>query len=195
MRTKHCYTATLTLSALALPLVVLTACTSSSTAIQGSTTQPALAQPAKSQIAFSLNQDTPGGHYSQWVGHSAPASGRMSATVSFKELRGTAEWVPFVSLELGSSHTPENHLRFDVAVWEQQLIAILSDGHGHKVPVSGTLTQNVPFQVNLQWHEGETMQVRIDGGPPQSLPFRFRPDQVRILSGSANVYVDNVSIE
>jgi hypothetical protein len=85
-------------------------------------------------------------------------------------------------------------VRFDAIVQDGQVLGRLGEEQPWlKLPTA--IQPGKPFHVQMEWHEGGSAQVQIDGGAARSYPLRFLPDEILIRSGSVDVDISDVAIE
>ena len=62
-------------------------------------------------------------------------------------------------------------------------------------PVEGTYKIGEAIRIDLEWRGSAYLQVRLNGAEAQRIDLPFVPTTVRIISGSADVAVTDVSIQ
>ena len=158
---------------------------------------PASTSLSSSLATFSVNQDTPGGHSSHWMGPLTLPQGRLTATVTIRDPRPTREWVPFVAFDLCASSSCITRARLDVFFQPEGAASLSVEMDGQK-PVSVTLPGSYSvgdsILVVLEWSRSNSVRAQLNEGESQRLPLPFTPDNLRIISGSADVLIESVSI-
>ena len=62
-------------------------------------------------------------------------------------------------------------------------------------PFDGTFKIGEAIPIDLEWHGGAYLQVRVNAAEVRRLDLPFVPAAVRIISGSADVEITDISIQ
>lgn len=147
---------------------------------------------------FSLNQDTPAGHYSYFVAHNVNSAGQSTASVTVTEIRKTTHWAPFVTFELGIAGERSNRARLEISFKDQASATLFVQGHGSQnvsAEIPGQFAVGQPTELKLKWQGGSFVEVNVNGSESHRLSIPFVPNELRIVSGSASVDINNVTLQ
>jgi hypothetical protein len=127
-----------------------------------------------------------------------PSSGSLTTTVTFKELRLDPQWSPFVAFEIRSSESSSMYARISLHFVSNGQSACTLDFRGDEVaqvsvPVRFKVGEQIA--VRLEWVHRKHLRVQVDAEKIYEIPLPITPDEIRILSGSANVDIKDVAIQ
>lgn len=161
-------------------------------------TPPATYASQSDDYSFSLDQDTPGGKFSSWMGHKPSANGRLSASVTVRSPRPTDGWTPFVAVELCATRSCADVGRLEIG-FDPEGIANVKVRSGAQVldsrSIEGEFKIDKTIAIDLNWRGGDYMEARLNGSEAQRLNIPFVPAAIRIISGSADVAVSDISVQ
>ena len=148
--------------------------------------------------SFSLDQDTPGGKFSSWMGHKPSSNGRLSASVTVTSPRPTDRWAPFVAVELCATRSCADVGRLEIG-FDPEGTANVEVRNGGQVlrnrSIEGDFKIGEAIAIDLNWRGGDHMEARLNGSEAKRLNISFVPAAIRIISGSADVKVTDISVQ
>jgi hypothetical protein len=147
--------------------------------------------------SFSLNQDTPGGHVSSWASRLGAPDGHIKATVTVDDLRPADQWLPFVAFDWCESDSCARQARFGIFFRPAGAASIVLIKNGEAVAKSASpvgLKAGVAFHMACEWRGNGFLQCQIDEGALLRFALPFVPQQMSIMSGSADVSIEDIQI-
>lgn len=126
------------------------------------------------------------------------ANGRISASVTVTSPRPTERWAPFVAVELCATQSCEKVGRLDIGFYPEGA-ANMRVRSGAQVlgvrSLDGIFMIGQAIPIDLEWRGGAYLQVRLNAAEAERLELPFVPTAVRIISGSADVKVKDISVQ
>jgi hypothetical protein len=127
----------------------------------------------------------------------ASPDGQIKATVKVDELRPADAWLPFVAFDWCETDACARRARLGIffrPVGTANLVLVNSGEAVAKKAWSVELKAGLAFQMACEWRGNAFLQCQINEGEPLRLLLPFVPQQLSIMSGSADVAIDDIQI-
>jgi hypothetical protein len=144
-----------------------------------------------------LNQDTPGGNASSWTSGLLSSEGQINAQVTVDDPRPANQWLPFVAFDLCESESCVRQARLGIFFRPLGTASIIIVEGGAAVAKSASpieLKPGVAFHIACEWRGNDYLQCQINAGAPLRLALPFIPHRLSIISGSADVSIEDIQI-
>ena len=142
---------------------------------------------------YEFDLDVPAGHFSYFKIGDVPASGSISGSVKFMELRADKKWSPLFAVNLEGADGRTLTLQFIALDKGRTLMTKIMNGNGEPVVAVHEVENNVELPIAITWTQGGECTLRMPDGTSQSI-ICAPPIKIRLSASSADVAGSNWAV-
>ncbi len=142
---------------------------------------------------YEFDLDVPGGHFSYFKIGDVPASGSVSGSIKFLELRADTKWSPLFAVNLEGADGRTLTLQFIALDKGRTLMTKIMSGDGEPVVAVHKVEKNAELPVAITWTQGGECTLRMPDGASKSIACA-PPIKIKLSASSADVAGSNWAV-